>query len=453
MTIADQLARYAHDLQFSDLPPEVVHEVKRRVIDSLGCAMAAANSEPVKIVREIARCVSSRRGATVLGTSDKTSPDMAAFANGAMVRYLDYNDTYLSKEPAHPSDNIPAALSMAESCERGGKELILAIALAYEIQCRLCDAASLRSRGWDHVTYGAFSSTLAAAKLMSLGVKNTVHALGLAATPNVALRQTRVGEISMWKACAFSNMARNALFAAELARLGMTGPAPIFEGGKGFMKQVSGPFMLADMGGVDGAPFKIMESSIKYYPAEYHAQSAIEAALALRSEVGDLDQIESIEVWTFEAAYSIIGNEPEKWRPKSRETADHSLPYCVAAALMDGRIDLDSFSEKRIADEKTLELMNRISVQVDPELDSEYPEGIPNFLEIHGEGGRMWGKKVSFPKGHTKNPMTDREVEAKFRTLTTGRMAGSKADAILEKLWHLEDVKDIGALMGFFVTE
>lgn len=447
MTIADQLAKYAHNLNYSDLPPEVIHEVKRRVIDSLGCAVAAMDSEPAKIVGQIAHCVSSRRGATLLGTTHVTSPEMAAFANGAMVRYLDYNDTYLSKEPAHPSDNIPAALAMAESCEKNGRDLILAIALAYEIQCRLCDAASLRSRGWDHVTYGAFSATLAAAKLMGLGIRKKVHALGLAATPNIALRQTRVGEISMWKACAFSNMARNALFAAELARLGMTGPAPIFEGGKGFMKQVSGPFLLDGMGGVDGATFKIMESSIKYFPAEYHSQSAIEAALALRHETGDLDKVKSIEIWTFEAAYSIIGNEAEKWKPKSRETADHSLPYCVAVALEDGKIDLDSFNEERITSEKTLALMKKISVHVDPELDAEYPVGIPNLLEIQGEDGRIWGKKVSFPKGHFKHPMTDDEVEAKFRGLAEGRIGASQADAILKKLWHLEEVKDIGALM------
>lgn len=449
-TIAGHLANYAQGLLYSDLPETVVHEVKRRILDTLGCAVGAWDSEPVKIVKEMGRSISCKGGATILGSSEKTSPDVAAFVNGTMVRYLDFNDTYLSLEPAHPSDNIPTGLALAECLGKNGRELILAIALAYEVQCRLCDAASLRMRGWDHVTYGAFSASLAAGKLMGLDEDAMVQALGLAATPNIALRQTRVGEISMWKASAFANVARNAIFAAKLAGLGMTGPSPIFEGGKGFMKQISGPFMLAELGGVNGQPFKILESSVKYYPAEYHAQSAIEAALALRHEVGPLNSIASIEVWTFEAAYSIIGAEPEKWAPKSRETADHSLPYCVAAALIDGHVNLDTFSEERIFQKDITDLMKKISVHVDPELDKEYPGGIPNLLEIETKTGQLWGKKISFPKGHWKHPMTDQEVEAKFRMLAEGQLGKERADRILDIVWRIDTVKDIGELMSQF---
>src|SRR6266404_3597660 len=179
-TLAHQLADYACSVRFEDVSKEVVHEVKRRMIDSLGCALGAWNEEPCAIARSVASEFSANRGSTLVGTSHKAPPDWAAFANGCMVRYLDFNDTYLSKEPAHPSDNIPAAFAAAEAEGASGRDLITAIALAYEVQCRLCDAASLRARGWDHVTYGAFSTALAAAKLMRLDVEHTSRALGIA---------------------------------------------------------------------------------------------------------------------------------------------------------------------------------------------------------------------------------------------------------------------------------
>src|SRR5262245_5566112 len=154
-TLAHRLANFACSLEFEDLGKNVVHEVKRRLIDSFACALGAWNEEPCRIARNVVADFSAKHGATVIGTDHKAPPDWAAFANGCCIRYFDYNDTYLSKEPAHPSDNFSAVLAVAESVGATGRELIPAIALAYEVQCRLCDAASIRARGWDHVTYGA----------------------------------------------------------------------------------------------------------------------------------------------------------------------------------------------------------------------------------------------------------------------------------------------------------
>src|SRR6266567_7292844 len=276
-TLAEQLADYAVGLKFEDLPAPVVREVKRRVIDSVGCALGAWNAEPCAIARRVASAFTAGRGATLLGTRHRAPPDWAAFANGCLVRYLDYNDTYLSKEPAHPSDNIPAALAIAEAEQADGRELLLAIALAYEVQCRLCDAASLRTQGWDHVTYGAFSSALAAARLMRLEAARTRHAINIAGVASAALRQSRVGELSHWKGCAFANAARHGIFAALLAREGMTGPAPIFEGEKGFQALVSGPLDARVEEWGKAGDLMILNTSIKFWPAEYHSQSAIEA--------------------------------------------------------------------------------------------------------------------------------------------------------------------------------
>src|SRR6266849_7809507 len=238
ITLAHQLAKYACELKFEDLSKEVLHEVRRRVTDSLGCALGAWNEEPCAIARKVASEFSAKNGATIIGTAHKAPPDWAAFANGCCIRYFDYNDTYLSKEPAHPSDNISAALAIAESLGANGRELITAIALAYEVQCCFCDAASIRARGWDHVTYGTFSTALDCARLMNLDRKKTRHAVNIAGVAGAAMRQARVGELSHWKGVAFATAARHGVYSALLARAGMTGPGPIFEGQMGFEKQL-----------------------------------------------------------------------------------------------------------------------------------------------------------------------------------------------------------------------
>src|SRR5213595_2262100 len=375
-TLAERLADFAAALRFEHLPAAAVHEVKRRVIDSIGCALGAWHTEPCAIARRVAARFNATNGATLLGTRHAAPPDWAAFANGCLVRYLDYNDTYLSKEPAHPSDNIPAAFAVAQAHGAGGADLIAAIVLAYEVQCRLCDATSLRAIGWDHVTYGTFSTALAAARLMKLGAEQTRHAVGIAGVTSAALRQSRVGELSHWKGCAFANAARHGVFAALLAREGMTGPAPIFEGEKGFQALVSGPLdaRVGDWGKDRDDNFMILNTSIKFWPAEYHSQSAIEAALKLRPQVGDTARSETVLVDSLDAAVDIIGSELEKWRRTSRETADHSLPYIVAVALADGEVTAKQFGPARIADPALLALLQRVKVERHAGLSGRYPK-------------------------------------------------------------------------------
>lgn len=421
--------------------------------------MGAIAGEPGTIARRLAQTMTSIEAATVIGTTSQSSPEWAAFSNGVHFRYLDYNDTYLSKEPAHPSDNIAAVLAAGEPCKAHGRDLILSTVLAYEIQCRLCDANSIRARGWDHVTYGSFSTSLAAGKLYDLSEDQLVHAQGLAGTPNNAMRQTRVGELSMWKGCAFANASRNGVFAARLAREGMTGPAPIFEGEMGFFKEVSGEFEL-DVDGFGGAdrPFMIDQTYIKFWPAEYHSQSAIDAALKLRNGVqvlgySGIEDIVSITVETFDAAVDIIGGEPEKWRPQSRETADHSLPYCVAVALVDGEVWLQQFDETRFRDETLLDLVSRVSVLRDSELSKRYPEGIPNRITMLLKSGEKLTEEVTFPRGHSRNPMTDEEVERKFHALADPVLPASRIDEALDRLWNLDRETEIGQLLKLFVVD
>ncbi len=446
-TLAQGIAERAQAASFEGLSPQVVHEVKRRVLDTLGCALGAWHSRPARVARAIAQAVPLAGGASLFGARQRTTPDLAAFSNGTLVRYLDFNDTYLSKEPAHPSDNIPAALAVGQVCGASGRDVIAAIAVGYELQCRLCDAASLRAHGWDHVVYGALSTALLASKLYRLSVEQTVHALGLAGVCNFATRQTRTGQLSDWKACAFANAARNGVFAAELARDGMTGPNEIFEGPKGLFKMVTGPFELGWARGADD--WMIRKTYVKFWPAEYHSQSAIDAALQLRPQIGDYRQIESIRIESFEAAVSIIGSEPEKWRPTSRETADHSMGYCVAVALIDGEVTQDSFAEARLRDAAVLGLLDKIRIVETDECNAGYPDGIPNRLIVRLRGGRELTMLVKYPRGHAGNPMSDDEVVAKFRRQAADVVSAATADRIVEAVMSLDALPEVTPLVEF----
>lgn len=447
MALAHTVAGWAKAASFVKLSKEVVHEVNRRILDSIGCALGAWKSRPGKVTRTVAQGVSQAGGANLLGSKHRTTPDLAAFTNGALVRYLDFNDTYLSKEPAHPSDNIPAAIAVGQVTKASGQDIVTAIALGYELQCRLCDAASLRAHGWDHVYYGALSTALLSSKLYGLSPEETVHALGLAGVCNFATRQTRTGQISDWKACAFSNAARNGVFAAGLAKLGMTGPNEIFEGPKGLFKMVTGPFDVAWAKGADD--WMIRKTYIKFWPAEYHSQSAIDACLQLRREVGDAEAIQSILVESFEAAVSIIGSEPEKWRPTSRETADHSMGFCMACALLDGDVTRESFTDAKIKDARVLGLLDKIKIVETAECNAGYPDGIPNNIIITLKDGRKVSRKVTYPRGHAGNPMTDDEVIGKFRKLAGGVVSEATMDRIINLSLSFDKIDDPAKLLEF----
>ncbi|MDA0834217.1 MAG: MmgE/PrpD family protein [Planctomycetota bacterium] len=459
-SLSRRLAEFTHRLTYDHLDEQTRKEVRRRVIDSFSCALGAHSSPVVHIARKVAARVSADPGATYLGNKRKTSPEWAAFVNGILFRYLDYNDTYLSLEPAHPSDNLAAVLAVAEVTGSSGKDVMTALVLAYEIQCRMCDAASIRSRGWDHVTYGAFSTSLAAGKLLGMDVEKLTQTVNIAGTPHVAIRQTRSGELSEWKGCAFANASRNGVVSALLANEGLTGPSPLFEGELGFFKQVSGQFELPFLDQQSPGDFMINRTSIKFWPAEYHSQSAIHAALEMRQQILKQhpttpleDLIASFDIFSFDAAVDIIGKDPEKWRPKTRETADHSLPYCTAVALLDGDVTLASFSDERLSDQRVLKLLEKIKIHRDDELTARYPRGIPNRLVAKLTSGETITAENEFPRGHDQNPMTDAEVTAKFQRMANGIMSEAAQNQFLETCWHIDSLTNVSPLISLFPSE
>ena len=437
------LAGYASSVAADGLPEETVHEVKRRVLDSIGVAVAGLDGDAPAAARAYAADLPDPNGATIWGSALRANPEVAGFANGVAVRYLDFNDTYLSREPLHPSDVIAPLMALAEWRDRPANDLLAAIATAYEVSVTLCDAASLRAHGWDHVNYIGIGVACAAGQLLRLPVERIEHAISIATVPHAAMRETRAGELSMWKGAAAANAARNAVFATLLAEKGMTGPARPFEGEMGFVRQ------LLDGQGFDdealsrleanAPPRRILDTHIKFWPVEYHAQSAVDAALQLpQGLLRDSDRIKSIEIDTFDAAYQIIAKDPEKWDPKTRETADHSLQYIVVAALLDGEVTSRTFEPERFRDPRTLDILKeRVTVREDPELSAGYPEGIPNRITVTTTGGDREVREVRHPRGHARNPMTDEEVVAKYRANVEGRLGAERAATVERLAWEL----------------
>jgi 2-methylcitrate dehydratase len=454
-SITKALAQFAQRVQFESLHDQTVAEVKRRVIDSLACLIAGFDQDASIAARKVAERYLTKNGATIIGSGKKVTSDLAAFANGTAVRYLDYNDTYLSVEPLHPSDVIAPLLALAEERGISPKRLISAIAVAYEIGVIFCDEASLKSNGWDHVNYITVATAVGGAHLLGLSIEETEQALALAVVPHAAMRQTRNGEISMWKGAAAANAARNAVFALQLAECGMKGPYEPFEGTMGFNyqllnKKLNDSSVVSKLQQCD-SPARITKTYVKNWPVEYMTQSAIEAALALREEITSMDEVEHIHVETFQLAYDILAKDKQKWAPKTRETADHSLPYIVMAALEDGKIDLDTFSSERLANQKTLQrLENMITIEVSDEMNAGYPDGNPNRITITLKNGKTLQKLVKYPTGHTGKPMTNEEIEGKFRRLTAGMLTEKQQEQGLLDLWNLENLTDYTRLFSHF---
>ena len=443
VTIAERLSSFSATLRYQDLPEEVVRQTKRMIIDTLGCAFGGYAGQPSKLARDLAATVSSTQPATVLGSGLTTSPDLAAFTNGVMIRYLDFNDGYTSKESGHPSDSIAATLAATEVAAAGGQRLIAATVVAYEVFCRICDAVDIKPQGFDHVTVGCIASTLGAAKGIGLSEEQTRQAVNMAVASNLALYQTRLGDVSMWKACAYANASRNAVFTTMLARRGLTGPSPIFEGPGGYFKAVSGDaFDLEPFGG-EGRPFKIMECSIKRYPLGQYSQTVVQAALEVRRQLPDVADIVEVNIETLDKAVSIMAGDPEKWRPANRETADHSMPYTVAVALTHGAVEERHFDQEYLGNQELLDLVSKVKVQVSEEANRRAPEAMLCRLEVVTGSGQRFSSEVAYHKGHYKDPLSDAEVGEKFRAQCKGVLSDVRTNALLDRLWRLETVEEM----------
>jgi 2-methylcitrate dehydratase len=446
-SLAERLAAYAQSLRYEDLDNDTVERVKALVVDTVGCGLGAWDENPVRICREIALTVAGP--STIIGTNRRTTADLAAFANGAAFRYLDFNDTYVGRVAVHPSDTIAACLAVAEAEHSRAEELITAIVIAYEVNCRLVDAFDISTRGWDPPVFGLPAIALATGKLMKLDLEQLTQAVNLAINDHIPMGQTRVGALSDWKGIAAAEAGRNAVFAARLARAGLTGPAPIFEGRSGFFQQVAGSANVdVDAFGGRGAQFRIHKCSLKPYPAVIYTQTAIVAAIEVAKEVGSLDRISAIEIATTRRGYERTGSEPEKWSPKTRETADHSLPYITARAMFDGDITNESFAPQKFRDPAVLAFMQKIKVLEEPALTARGESAVPTRVAATLMDGRQIIREVDYAPGFAERPMNRAELERKFGGNVDKRWPREQTAAVLHAMWALERTNDISALLG-----
>ena len=446
----EMLSAYTCGLTYGELGPAVVDQVKRTLMDTMGCAIGGFDSEPAEIARSLAAGTQSELPSRILGTAGHSTPDLAAFANGISVRYLDCNDSYFSPGGGHPSDMIPAVLALAGPLRSDGPTVITAIALAYEVFCRLSDEVVASDLGWDQGIFSVIGAVCGAARIMGLDQEQVGNAVSLAVAPHLPLGVTRTGELSMWKGCAAASASRSAVFAAQLAARGMTGPSEPLEGRRGLWEQaVGGPVTVPDFPLGDSRrgddPFRITRTIYKSYPSQIHTQNPIGLALQLRDKV-PADGVQSIHVQTYNVAASTASSEPEKWDPKTRETADHSIPWLVASAFLNGPVTPGSFTDEQIANPALRDIMSRMTLVEEPEFTDRYPGEYNCRITVTSQEGGSHTAHAPWPRGHRNNPMSDAEVEAKFRSFAGHSLPASQCDHALEVLGRLDELSDLEPL-------
>ncbi|MFW6049550.1 MAG: MmgE/PrpD family protein [Myxococcota bacterium] len=446
--MAAALARFATSAQPVDVSADAREALTVRILDSLGCALGALGADPVRRVRAYVDAMGGTPRCTLFG-GGRSSPDRAALHNGFLVRYLDFNDSYLAPgETCHPSDNLAAVLAAAEASEADGATLLAALAVAYQVQCRLSDVAPVRSHGFDHTVQGSYAVAAGVARAMGLDAEQAAHAIAIAGTAFNALRVTRTGSLSHWKGLAYPNAAFCAVHAVHLAAQGITGPLEVFEGNKGFMHAIAGPFELDwEHEGLEAARRTI----VKRYNAEIHSQSALEALQELRNGVPiDPAQVEDVNIRIFDVAFHIIGGgeEGNKTRIESKEQADHSLPYMAAAMLLDGEVTPRQYTPDRICADDVQRLLRRVRVEPDEEMSRAFPDAMPCRVTVRmRDGAEHVRDKRDYLGFHTR-PADWSAVTSKFHDL--GRdVSDETRHALVEAVRNLErrPVSELTALL------
>lgn len=416
----EYLGKYITEVTFSDLKSDTIETLKIRILDSLGCAFGALQGPPIKMLREHIEDFGGRPLTSLIG-GGMTSPDRAAFYNAALVRYLDFNDSFLAKkETCHPSDNLASVLAGCEYSKESGKTALIALAIAYQVQCRLSEVAPVRHKGFDHTTQGSYAVAAGVSKALGLNANECSHALALSGVPNNALRVTRTGTLSHWKGLAYPQTSFAGTHAAFLAYRGITGPLEVFEGNKGFKEAIAGPFEITwkkedlDI---------VKKTIIKKYNAEIHSQTSLEAILELKKTKGLRgEQVKSIEVDIFDVAFHIIGGGEEggKKEIRTKEEADHSLPYMIAVALLDGEVTPDQYQQERILGPDVQALLQKITIRPSKPFTELFPQEMRTRLLVKTiDGKELEIEKGDYP-GFNTHPMNWDQALTKYERLCQG---------------------------------
>lgn len=445
------IATYVTSLDDASLSERGAHGIVRHTLDSIACALAGFDGEPCVIARRLAAAGTSDHGPSVIGLVARTTPEYATFANAAMIRYLDFNDTYHAiGGSGHPSDFIAAILAVAEPLHASGQEFLLAVHAGYEVFAAIADVFPVHDLGWDVGATTEIAAAAGVAKMLRLPAEQVGNAVALAITPNLPLGVTRTGELSHWKGCACAYAAMAGLFAARMAKEGMTGPARPFDGVRGLWHRAAPPFELIDIGKPREGQSAVERSHIKLFPADYETQAPISAMIELSRQGVVPDDVVAIEIRTYHLAWHMMGggqgDHDEKWDPKTRETADHSLAYLVAVALADGDVSVDSFSPERIRDPELRPLMQKISIVEDPQLEKNWVADPAHEIEVSLRNGERRHVRATQARGHANNPASDDELTAKFRASSRKVLDSARSDELLDVLWRLDGLADVNEL-------
>lgn len=444
MTCAEQLANFICGTDYDDLTGETKEQLKIRILDAVGCAIGALQAALTENVLEHVREFDHATDCTLIG-GGYAAPDRAALYNGALVRYLDFNDSYLAKgETCHPSDNLAPVLAAAEYSHGHGRDLLTALAIAYQVQCRLSDVAPVRAAGFDHVTQGSYAVAAGVSKALGLSRAQTANALAICGTAFNALRVTRTGKLSNWKGLAYPNMAACSTNAVFLAKRGITGPLEVMEGEKGFMDAIAGMFEI-DWTHEDLE--RAGSTILKKYNAEIHSQTAIECVLSLREQHHlDAGQIEHIDVEIFDVAFHIIGggDEGDKSLVRTKEEADHSLPYLIAAAFLDGSLMPEQYRSERIAREDVQQLLHRIAIRPSERYSARFPGEMPCRITIFLRNGEsVSDERLDYP-GFATRPMSWEQAGKKFDRLAAPYATSDMRRSLQEAIKELDSIQISG---------
>jgi len=442
MSCVEDLAAFVCRSAYEDLSETAREQLKIRVLDSLGCAAGAFEGEPVQIVRRQIGEFEPKGKCTLIG-GDSAAPDSAAFYNGALVRYLDFNDAYLAKgETCHPSDNLAAILSGAEYADRTGREVMTALAVAYQVQCRLSDVAPVRDKGFDHTTQGSYSVAAGLSKVLGLDKSRTANAIAISGTAFNALRVTRTGRLSHWKGLAFPNMAACCTRVVFLAMNGITGPLEVFEGDKGFMDAIAGVF---DIDWLREDLERVKRTILKRFNAEIHSQAAIQGVLDLKQRHRFCAaEVERVDIETFDVAFNIIGGGEEGDKTNSiatKEQADHSLPYVIAVAILDGDVMPAQYELHRIRREDVQKLLRRIFVSAKPAYSQRFPEEMPCRIQVVLRDGQTLVKESRDYPGFVSQPISWEMVCKKFNLLAAPYAAEAERKSLINAVADLENTR------------
>jgi len=461
-SISRIISEYAVNLKFEDLPKEVVETTKRFIYDSVACAYGGYHTKDVNIIRDLYKDMAGKEEATVIGFGEKIPAVNATLVNSLMIRALDFNDIYWKDDPSHPSDIIPAALSAGELVGASMEDVIVAIVLAYEFEMRLCLFAKpgVRERKWHHATLTQFVSPIVAGKLLGLTVDQMVNAIGINGSHNHTIGCPTAGKLTMMKNTVDPMAVQSGVFAALMAQKGYSGTEKVFEGKEGFMdafigwnakEETENPTQMKGRDGLSnwswdvdalignlGDSFKILECGMKAFPTEALTHTHISCALnAMKNNNLNYTDIKEVRVTAFAQAYDILFD-PAKYRPESRETADHSLPYCMAAAIVDKKISTASFSEEKLSDPRVFEVIDKIKGEPSIEFEKMFPAKQPSKVVVVTNDGKEYSEYMEYPKGDPREPMTMEDLDNKFEALSSQLLGSGRRKEIKDAIFSAE---------------